>query len=434
MTDVWNAETVFGEGLDQAIQRLYGNSPNVRERQRRRYDRIGDQFRRRFEKEPVAFFSAPGRTEIIGNHTDHNGGEVLAASISLDVVAAAAPNQTWTVSLHSEGFPEPFVVDLRDLSPRAQEKGTPALIRGVAAGFMERSYAVGGFDAYASSDILNASGLSSSAAIEMLLGTILSGFYNGGAVDPYVLAKIGQSAENRYWNKQSGLLDQLACGLGGLIHLDFRDRDEPKAQNVNFDFGKEGYAFLIVNTGGNHAHLTDEYTKVPVEMRAVANHFGKERCIELTLEQVVAEIPRLRASAGDRAVLRVLHFFAENERVRRQVALLERNDSPGFLDLVTASGSSSWRLLQNGYDVSDTRSQGIPLALALTERFLETRGVHGAYRVHGGGFAGVTLVILPEALVEEYSDLVTPVFGEGAVMSLTIREYGSVNVSALAQF
>lgn len=423
-------------GLDGALRRLYGKSAPELEKQVARYSRLAEDFRRRFGTDPATFFSAPGRAEITGNHTDHNGGEVLAASIHLDAVAAAAPQLAGTreapqIRLVSEGFPGPFVVDLLDLSPRPGETGTAALIRGIAAGFAESGFAIGGFSACMSSVIPSGSGLSSSAAIEMLVNVILNDFYNGGAIEPLALAKIGQYAENRYWNKQSGLLDQLACGTGGLIHLDFRCPDAPLIRPVDYDLGGQGYAFLIVQTGGDHSDLSQAYSEVPAEMRRVAAHFGKQRCIDVSREEVRREIDALRHSAGDRAILRALHFFGENERVRRQVSLLARSDFSGFLDVVNSSGSSSWRLLQNGYDVSHPRSQAIPLAQALTELFLEKMGVAGAFRVHGGGFAGTSLTILPEELVPDYVEWMAPTFGEDALIRLFIRAYGSVNVSFL---
>jgi galactokinase len=290
---------------------------------------------------------------------------------------------------------------------------------------------VGGVNAYVSSDVMNASGLSSSAAIEMLFGQILNDFYNDGNIDLLSIAKIGQFAENNYWNKQSGLLDQIACGFGGLVYLDFQDSDNPHVQRVNYDFNKEGYSLVIVNTGGNHADLTDEYSSVPLEMWSVARHLGKKRCIELSYKEIVDAIPRLRGVVGDRAILRTLHFFEENERVMKQVNCLEHDNFPEFLNLITESGSSSWRLLQNCYDITHPTQQHIPLALALTEHFLSERNASGAFRVHGGGFAGTILAALPIELLQPYVDFIEPILGVGSVIPLGIREYGSVNVSAL---
>lgn len=397
----------------------------------RRYQEIGTEFSKHFKDSSYKYFSSSGRTEISGNHTDHNGGKVLAASISMDSVAAAQVSNNNTITMYSKGYDQAFVVDLSNLEPQAGEKGTAALLRGIAAGFKMHGLKIGGMNIYVSSDVANGSGISSSASIEMLVGGMLNEFYNNADVDQILVGKIGQFAENKYWNKPCGLLDQTTIGLGGLIYIDFKDKQNPKINQVKFDFAKANYKLLVLDTGGSHSELTNEYAQVPVEMWAVAKELGKERLVDLSYDQFLTAIPKLRPVVGDRAVLRAMHFYAENNRVDAQVEFLAKNDFDGFLNLVTESGASSWRLLQNCYDILRAKHQEIPLALALTERFLVDRKIKGAYRVHGGGFAGTILVALPDNKTTEYLNYIKPFFGEKSAMILTIREHGSICVSRM---
>ncbi|MFM9281189.1 galactokinase [Paenibacillus jiagnxiensis] len=416
--------------LQNVLCKLYG--PDQLTLQTDRYQKLFANYREQYGEEgAVSLFSSPGRTEIGGNHTDHNHGRVLAASIDLDTVAAAAPTEEAVITIVSEGYPEQYRIDLSNLEPKPEETGTLALLRGIAAGFVHHGYKIGGFNAYVSSNVLSASGLSSSASFEMLICTILNTFYNQGALDTVVMAKIGQYAENHFWNKPSGLLDQMACAYGGLIAIDFKDPEQPFIEPVPSKFRNRGYSLVIVGTGGNHADLTADYAAVPGEMKAVARALGGEVVRDLTVEQIYSNLDMLREQAGDRAVLRALHFLEENERVGEEIAALQTGRFADFLQLITASGNSSWKWLQNVYRESVVSEQGISIALALTELFLKRIG-DGACRVHGGGFAGVILAIVPDEHVSEYisfieSTLATPVF------NIQIREYGAVCLNDMVE-
>jgi len=355
---------------------------------------------------------------------------VLAAGVSLDAIAVAAPSRDKVIRVYSEGYPEPFVVELDSLAPRKEEEGTTlALIRGIAKRVGELGYRIGGFDAYITSDVLGGSGLSSSACIEVLLGNIINHLYNEGRIDEILLAKIGQYAENVYFNKPCGLMDQIACAVGGFVTIDFKDFDNPIVRKIEFDFTAQNYSLLVINTGGSHADLTDDYASIPREMKAVAGALGKKVCREITMEEVIKNIPGLRKQLGDRAILRAMHFLAEDERVVRQVEALERGDFEGFLRLVNESGNSSWKWLQNCFTNKDPNEQGITLALSVTENFLKNTG-KGACRVHGGGFAGTVLVFMPNELLNGYVELIESIFGEGSVTVLSIRPYGTLCVNS----
>ncbi|MDP4097155.1 galactokinase [Paenibacillus sp. P96] len=402
---------------------LYG--PHQLAVQTDRYQQLLAGYREHYgEGDALSLFSSPGRTEIGGNHTDHNHGKVLAASIDLDTIAAAFPTEDSVISIVSEGYPDQYRIDLSDLEPKPEESGTLALIRGIAAGFVDKGFKIGGFNAYVSSNVLSASGLSSSASFEMLICTIMNTFYNEGSLDTVMMAKIGQYAENQFWNKPSGLLGQMACAYGGLITIDFENPEQPVIEPVKTQFRNKGYSLVIVSTGGNHADLTEDYAAVPGEMKAVARALDGEVVRDLTVEQIYSNLGTLRQQVGDRAVLRALHFLEENERVEQEVAALQTGRLEDFLQLVTASGNSSWKWLQNVYRESEVKEQGIAIALALTEIYLRRIGT-GACRVHGGGFAGVILAILPEEHAEDYTAyikraLATPVF------NIQIREQGAV--------
>ncbi|MDZ7362324.1 MAG: galactokinase [candidate division KSB1 bacterium] len=393
-----------------------------------RYAHLVQEFQSRFAILRPRIFSTPGRTEIGGNHTDHNHGKVLAASINLDAIAAAAPVSDNRITIYSAGYSQPFIVKLNDLEPRTSDYSTTtALLRGLAARFQQLGFRVGGFHACISSEVRVGSGLSSSAAIEILLGTILNALYNDNAINLETLAAIGQFAENVYFNKPCGLMDQIACAVGGIVAIDFENPQQPLVEKIDFDFAKQNYSLIVVNTGGNHADLTDDYAAVPREMKAVAAQLGKQVCRQITRGEVLQNIHHLRATVGDRAILRALHFFEENERVDRQVAALRGNDFAAFLREVNASGNSSFRWLQNCFTTQNVAQQGVTLALALTENFLASIG-EGACRVHGGGFAGTIQVFLPNRCVSRYTALMETVFKQRCVQVLNIRPVGTMQL------
>jgi galactokinase len=382
-------------------------------------------------------FSAPGRTELGGNHTDHNQGKVLAASIQLDVAALAAPREDNQVLFRSTGYPD-VAVDLSDLSVNSREKGTTeALVRGVAAELVRRGMRLRGFTANADSAVLPGSGLSSSAAVEVLLGRIFDTFYGTEKRSALELAQIGQKAENSYFGKPSGLMDQTACATGGAVAIDFADRDAPLVQPLDFDLSSSGYTLCVVNTHGSHADLTPDYAAIPEEMKAVAAFFGKSVLREVSPDMVLSRGAELRKIAGDRAVLRALHYFDENQRVEAMVRALQavaaaserrekEGELAGYLALVNKSGDSSWELLQNVYSPQNFREQGISLALAVTRGFL--RGA-GACRVHGGGFAGTIQAYIPLDMLDQYRARMEGLFGPGSVTALQIRSLGTEEVA-----
>ncbi|MDR3148202.1 MAG: galactokinase [Treponema sp.] len=380
-------------------------------------------------------FTAAGRTELGGNHTDHNWGKVLAASIQLDVVAVVAPRQDKRVFFRSAGFPD-ISVNLTgadgspDLAMRGDETGTTdSLVRGIAAELTRRGTAVGGFTANLASTALPGSGLSSSAAVEALLGKIFDNLYGGGKRSALELAQIGQIAENTYFGKPCGLEDQIACAHGGAVAIDFGDPARPLVRPIRFDPEAAGYALCVADTRGSHADLTADYAAIPAEMRAVAGLFGNEVLRELSLEQVLDRAAAIRQAAGDRALLRAIHFFNENRRVDAMLAALESNDIGGFLDLVNRSGNSSSQLLQNIYSPRQPAEQGISTALALTQNFIETEaGGTGACRVHGGGFAGAIQAYMPLDRMAAYRRRMEAVFGNGAVTELRIRPVGAAEL------
>ena len=423
--------------FDESLSAVYGNELHS---QRGRLATLVERFRLHFAAEPTAIFSAPGRTELGGNHTDHNAGRVLAASVSLDTVAAAAPRTDRTVRLISEGFSDAVEVDLRGTEPVSGERETPAaLIRGVCADLSAHGYRSGGFDAYVSSEVQPGSGLSSSAAFEVLLATIVSYFYNDGAVSVVDRARAGRRAENEFFGKPSGLMDQIACAAGGVVAIDF-ETDVPHLEQVAVDFEAHGYRLCAVHTGGSHVDLTHAYADVVTEMKAVAVALGGATLREVSLDALLARLPEVRAETGDRAVLRALHFFGENDRVVRQTRLLEAGDVDGYLSEVRSSGSSSWRLLQNCYPPGAAAHQDLALALAVSHAVLgdgdgaaDGDGAgRGAARVHGGGFAGAIQAYVPLVRAREYRDAMVRVFGERAVTELGVRSVGATQVCSVS--
>ena len=388
-------------------------------------------------------FSVPGRTELGGNHTDHNRGKVLAASIQLDAAAIAAPRRDKQVFFRSTGFSD-VKVDLSDLSPLAKERGTAeALVRGIAAEITSQGTPVNGFTANAASRVLPGSGLSSSAAVEILIAKIFDNLFCGGKRSALELAKIGQKAENIYFGKPCGLMDQTACASGGAVAIDFEDIHNPRVKGIAFDPAAAGFAFCVVDTKGNHADLTPDYAAIPAEMKAAASFFGKTVLRELDEETFMTRLGDLRKSAGDRSLLRAFHFYSENRRVDAMLAALEKvNSLPShtpaekkaetlelFLALVRESGDSSWELLQNIYSPKNPGEQGVSLALALTKNFLKTSSTYrGACRVHGGGFAGTIQTYLPVERLDEYRNLMEGIFGKGTLTVLKIRAAGAIEL------
>ena len=378
---------------------------------------------------PERYFSAPGRTEIGGNHTDHQRGRVLAAAVNLDTVAAVRVNGTDTIRILSQGYPL-CEVDVKELTPRADEINTTlALIRGVAARFTQLGCEVRGFDAYCESTVLPGSGLSSSAAYEVLIGTIINHLFFEGKVSQAEVAQIGQYAENVFFGKPCGLMDQTASAVGNLVTIDFFDKEHPVIQPVNFDFSACGHALCIIDTRASHADLTDEYAAIPNEIKAVCAHFGKEVLSQIDEAEFYAAIPALRTSCGDRAVLRAVHFYQDNARVPQQVAALEAGDFAAFLKLVKESGHSSYMYLQNVIPAGYTQHQDVAIALALCEHYLQGKG---AYRVHGGGFAGTVQAFVPFEILEDFRAGIDSALGEGACHVLSIRPQGGVEMEVQA--
>ena len=375
----------------------------------------------------AALFSGPGRTELGGNHTDHQHGRVLCASVDMDMLACAAPNGLNVIRVQSEGYPA-LEVDLSDLSPRPQEANTSAaLVRGVAEGIAKRGYAVGGFDACAVSTVLSGSGLSSSAAYEILIGNIINRFYCQEKLDAVELAKIGQYAENVHFGKPCGLMDQMGSSVGGMVSIDFAGPATPVIEKVDFDLAAAGYALCIIDTGADHADLTDEYAAVPAELNEICAHFGKAVLREVPALDFFAALPDLRRECGDRAVLRAVHIYDENDRVAGEVGALRRGDFGAFLSLVNASGLSSWRYLQNIVPAGYTRHQEMALALALAERALDSAG---AVRVHGGGFAGTIQAFVPLERVAKFKAEMERVLGKGKCHVLRVRPQGGCVVAS----
>ncbi len=412
----------FGN-LASAISNLYGQAA---EGQTQRFQALLRGMEETFgPRGPVAVFSAPGRTEIGGNHTDHQHGKVLAGSVNLDVIAAVAPSGDHTIRIRSEGFPMDMV-DLGDLAVREEERNTSAaLIRGIAAWFVQHGCPVQGFCAYTTSNVLKGSGLSSSAAFEVLVGNIINNLFNGDKCGPIQLAQIGQYAENVYFGKPSGLLDQMASSVGGMVTIDFADSGSPAVERVEFDFTATGHALCIIDSGADHADLTREYAAVTGELGAVCAYFGKTVLRQVPESDFYGALPDLRRKAGDRALLRAIHIYEENRRVERQVAALKQGDFAAFLEQVRLSGLSSWRMLQNVVPAGYTRHQEVALALALCEKLLDGRG---ACRVHGGGFAGTIQAFVPLDMLERFRVEMDRLLGDGACHVLTIRPVGGVRL------
>ena len=374
----------------------------------------------------ISLFSVAGRSEISGNHTDHNHGKVLAASINLDIIAAASPRDDLHINIKSEGFP----IDEVDITDPAVDESlfytSKSIISGMCSGFLKYGHKVGGYDAYTTSNVFKGSGLSSSAAFEDMVGLILNGFYNDGKVGNAEIAKIAQYSENVFFGKPSGLMDQTACAVGGFVAIDFKNPKEPVIEKLPFDLTAAGYSLCIVNTGGNHADLNEDYASVPAEMKKVASYFGKSVLREVTLDEILANIPKLREVAGDRAIMRAIHFENENERVTAQTEALKNGDIDAFFKGVIESGNSSFKYLQNVYTVKNVAEQGLSLALCLAE--IALKGKKAAYRVHGGGFAGTIQAFVKTEDVPAFRKTLDSAFGEGATTELKVRPYGAIRI------
>lgn len=393
--------------------------------QRERFQSAIRKFEELYGAGEAEVYSAPGRSEVGGNHTDHQHGEVLAASINLDAIAVVRKTQEPVIELLSEGY-EKISVDLSELEKRDEEEGTSiGIIRGMAYGLKQNGHAIGGFQAYVTSDVLNGAGMSSSAAFETLIGTVISGLYNNMEISPVEIAQVAQYAENVFFGKPCGLMDQMACSVGGLIHIDFADPKNPIVEKVEVDFGAYRHSLCITDTKGSHADLTDDYAQIPQEMKKVALFFGKEFLREVDEKEFYKNIATLQKECGDRAVLRSLHFFEEEKRVEKEVNALKSGDFKEFLQTVKASGNSSFNYLQNVYTNKDVQNQGVSIGLAVSESIL---GNHGVSRVHGGGFAGTIQAFVEDSFVENYREMLDSVFGEGSCHVLKVRPFGGIKV------
>ena len=413
--------------LDSALITLYGN--DALEGQKARYIEAVKEFAAIYGSDrDVSLFSVPGRSEISGNHTDHQRGCVIAAAIDLDIIAVASVNGTDTVNVKSKGFPEDSVSCRPEKPDESLFNTSSSLISGMCHGFTKRGYKVCGFDAYTTSSVYKGSGISSSAAFEVMIGNILNHFVNGGEVSAPVIAEIAQYSENVFFGKPCGLMDQTACAVGGFSYIDFGDPKAAKIEKLDFDLSGMGYCLCITNTGGNHADLTDDYAAVPAEMKGVAKEFGLEVLRGLTRDELLSRAGELRAKVGDRALLRAFHFIGENDRVPAIAECLRKGDAEGFFRGIRESGRSSFMWLQNVYTTKNVSEQGLSLALAVTEHALKDTKRTSAYRVHGGGFAGTIQAFVPAEDVATYKAQIESVFGANSCSVLRVRPDGAVKV------
>jgi galactokinase len=415
-------------GKNPLFQELYGTDEAVLKSQADRYATLMKDFEETFNADDVQLFSSPGRTEIGGNHTDHNFGRVLAGAVNLDNIAVAAANNSNKIRVKSVGYPE-FQVDLSDLKIDESDFYTShSLVKGICARMKEKGYKIGGFDACIEGRVPKGSGLSSSASFEVLIGAVINELFNDGKMSAVENAIIGQWAENNYFGKPCGLMDQTACSVGGLITIDFKDPANPVVKEIDFDFVSTGFSLVITDVGGGHddAASQAEYASLPTEMKSVAAELGATVLREVTLEQILEKIPEIRKKTGDRAILRALHFQGDNQRVVDQVAALENNDFDAFLKMVVESGYSSYMYNQNIFDVVHKHEQVVSLALALSELVLKGSG---AWRVHGGGFGGTIQAFVPQNKLDEYVKTLEHVYGEGSCHKLFIRNQGSIKLN-----
>ena len=417
-------EEIKNGQADELLTDIYVDN-SLLETQKTRYIAAINKFIELYGDKEVEVFSAPGRSEVSGNHTDHQHGEVLAAAINLDIIAITAPKEG-EVKVLSDDY-DLKAVSITDLDKKEEEIGTSeGLIRGTLARFKELGLHIGGFEAYMTSEVLQGSGLSSSAAFEVMIGTVLSGLYNDMTVSPVLIAQIGQYTENNYFGKPCGLMDQCASSVGALIHIDFKDNDHPVVEKVDVDFSSFHHSLCIVDVHASHADLTDDYAAIPTEMKEVAHFFGKEFLREVTEEEFKAHIPELREKMSDRCVIRALHFFKEDARVEKAVNALKNNDFNTFKAVIKQSGDSSYKYLQNIYSNHDETNQAVSIALGLSEDIL---GDQGVCRVHGGGFAGTIQAFVEDDYVETYKTEIEKYFGEGSCHILKVRKYGGMKVN-----
>lgn len=427
MTQIASLVEKINGGNNPVFQELYGTDAAVLNAQADRYADLMAEFEQTYGNSDVNLFSSPGRTEIGGNHTDHNFGRVLAGAVNLDNIAVAAANGSNTIRIKSAGYPE-FQVDLTDLSiDESKFYTSEALVKGICAKMKENGYQIGGFDACIEGRVPKGSGLSSSASFEVLVGAIINEIFNDGKMSAVENAIIGQWSENNYFGKPCGLMDQTACSVGGLITIDFKDPANPVVKEVDFDFVSTGFSLVITDVGGGHDDPASqaEYASLPTEMKSVAAELGANVLREVTLEQIVEKIPEIREKTGDRAILRAYHFQGDNQRVVDQVAALENNDFDAFLKMVVESGYSSYMYNQNIFDVVHKDEQVVSLALALSEMVLKGSG---AWRVHGGGFGGTIQAFVPQDKIDEYVKTLEHVYGEGSCHKLFIRSKGSIKL------
>lgn len=392
--------------------------------QKDRYVKAIEKFISLYGDKEVEIYSTPGRSEVCGNHTDHQNGEVLATAVNLDIIAIVSKNEH-VVKILSDDY-DIQAIDIADLKKRDEEKETSeGLIRGVLYRCQELGYHIGGFEAYMTSDVLQGSGLSSSAAFEVMIGTVISGLYNDMSISPVEIAQIGQYSENVYFGKPCGLMDQCACSVGSLIHIDFAHKDEPMVEKIDVDFPEFHHSLCIVDVHASHADLTDDYASIPLEMKKVAQFFHQDVLRQVDASEFYQHLPEIREVAGDRAVLRTIHLFEENKRVQKAVQALKAKDFAMFKDVVQASGESSFQYLQNVYSHHDVDHQAISIALALSKSFLKDNGV---CRVHGGGFAGTIQAFVKDDYVKAYKQEIEKYFGEGSCHVLKVRKYGGIKV------
>lgn len=404
------------------LENIYGESKESL----KRYETLAEKFQSYFKTKQMEFFSSPGRTEIIGNHTDHNGGKILAASINMDTIGAAYPNNSDMIRIISEGYESEIKIDLLSLDDIPKNQDALSLIAGMMKAIINFGFKVSGFNAYVATNVIGAAGVSSSASFEMLICSIVNYFFNDNSLSYIDYAKIGQDAENKYWNKASGLMDQLACAVGGTIYLDFSDNI--KFEKIDFSFSEIGYDIIIVNTGKGHADLSNEYSEIPFEMKLVAQKLGKSLLSEIDKSLFLKQFSNIEKDIlNDRAILRAFHFFEENERVEEAMKAIQKDNKEKLLKVIEESGNSSWKWLQNCYTVGNYKEQKVTITLALTESFLNKVG-DGCCRVHGGGFAGVILCIVPKLETSNYIKFISNYVDRKDIYPVHIRKFGAIHL------
>ena len=413
-------ELLKNKKLDDRFDKIYGGDKNSIEEAYLRLSSVLEHFQKIEKSDNARIFSASGRTELSGNHTDHNNGNVLTASINLDKLALVSKREDNKIIVYTDGIDNPDSIDINNLEIDKKEFGkSTALIRGVCAGLINSGYKIGGFTAFLNNKVLMGSGLSSSASFESLICEILNALYNDDKIEKTEIALIGQFAENIYFGKPCGLMDQMGCSVGGIISIDFKNPKSPQIEKVEYDFEKSGYALTIVDAKGDHSSLTGEYAAIREEMNAIAKYFSKEVCRDITKEELISNVSKIREKIGDRAIMRAYHFITENERVINQINALKNNDIKKYLNLMNESGLSSFMYLQNCFSITSSKNMGVALALTLTKDFLNG---DGACRVHGGGFAGTIQSLIPLNRVEEYTKLMNSIFGEKSAIKIKVRQ------------